>query len=301
MRHCIQKTSIIYNINNILFYLTFLKFRIYDYYYKIIFTNLFNTTILQYSSTNYLLSTLLVLSCYILYFLNMYWFILMNTILYKTLVKDTKYNSDILCRYICSYIYLLNIPISFYIYTNNIQCKHIIDFTGIVILSITTYKYHNNIYIRLRNNDIDEYKVPDKHNILLFINDIIAINIRALFSVITNYFNTTKIYYVMFVLTVLHCFSIYFNIISSINLILDHDKYKNIFMRNIKIITSIVGFFDITFIYINSSTNIATPILILSVLLSMIIFFEPLYKLSHVAFHIVILVHTYYICLSNTI
>ena len=72
-------------------------------------------------------------------------------------------------------------------------------------------------------------------------------------------------------------------------------------MRNIKIITSIVGFFDITFIYINSSINIATPILILSVLLSMIIFLEPLYKLSHVAFHIVILVHTYYICLSNTI
>jgi len=300
MRYCIPKTSVLHTMNLILFYIAFLKFRIYDFYYKILFTDLFNIAFLQYSNANYLLSALLIVSCYILYFLNLYWFMLMNKILYKILVKDTKYNSDILCRYLCSYIFLLNIPLSFYIYANNIQGKHIIDFTGIIILTITTYKYHSSIYTRLRNNDIEEYNVPDNHSIILFMNDIIAIHIRALFSVITNYFDTVIFYYVMFIFTIIHCLSIYFNIVLSVKLILDYDKYKNNFTRISNIIMAIVSGFDMLVIYINSPNKIAIPFLIISILLSIITFSTPFYRLSHAAFHVVLIIHTYYICLSNT-
>jgi hypothetical protein len=89
LRFWLPKTSALYNINKLLFYLAFVKFRIYDFYYKILYdhSSSFNILIQQYSPSNFYMTSILLVSCYGLFLINLYWFALMNIILYKSLTK----------------------------------------------------------------------------------------------------------------------------------------------------------------------------------------------------------------------
>jgi hypothetical protein len=87
LKYWLPKKTIIYNVNTLLFYLSFGKLRIYDFYYEIIYNNSFDIIFKNYSHSNYYLSFILLISCYGLYILNLYWFLIMNKILYKIVTK----------------------------------------------------------------------------------------------------------------------------------------------------------------------------------------------------------------------
>ena len=79
LKYWLPKKTILYNLNSILFYILFFKLRIYDFYYEIIYNNIsFDITFQKYSPTNYYLSSILLISCYGLYILNLYWFLILN-------------------------------------------------------------------------------------------------------------------------------------------------------------------------------------------------------------------------------
>lgn len=91
LKYYVNKKSYLYHINLLLFYLLFLKFRVCDFYYNIIsYESSLYTIIYDYSSNNILLSGILLSSCYTLYMLNLYWFFLMNKLLYKQITNNSK-------------------------------------------------------------------------------------------------------------------------------------------------------------------------------------------------------------------
>ena len=112
----------------------------------------------------------------------------MNKILYKIINKNT----DILCHFLCSYIHFINIPLSLYIYSGNLHEKHIFDIAGISILSVVSYVYHKDLYRKLYNKEIEEYTIPNKDNLVIFIYDNIAINLRCVLIILTNIQNNSQ-------------------------------------------------------------------------------------------------------------
>jgi hypothetical protein len=191
-KYYLPKNTFAYTINNLLFYTAFAKFRIWDYYYEILYLHgPFNMVIQKYSQTDNILSSILILSCYGLYILNIYWFLILNKILYKTVVTKMSFiNTDQMCHLLCSYIHWINIPVCIYLYSYNPQPKYMFDMIGITSLSISSYLYHYDIYSRLSNKTIDCYIIPTMDNIVLFFDDNIFIQIRSLLTVFTNYYNT---------------------------------------------------------------------------------------------------------------
>ena len=84
LTYYIDKKSIYYNLNSVIFYTLFFKLRIYDFYYNIIhYDSSLYIIINKYTPNNFYGKGLFVVSCYGLYFLNVYWFILLSKIVYK--------------------------------------------------------------------------------------------------------------------------------------------------------------------------------------------------------------------------
>ena len=84
LKFYINKKSNLYHVNNIIFYILFFKLRVYEIYYDVInYDSQLYIIINKYS--NFVGSFCFVLSCYGLFILNLYWFFLINKIMYKKL------------------------------------------------------------------------------------------------------------------------------------------------------------------------------------------------------------------------
>ena len=305
LKYWLPKKSVLSSINDILFLLSFMKFRIIDLYYELIKNNNILEPINKYSSfgslTNTIMSTILFVSCYGMFILNLYWFSILTKILYKMITNVININNDIVCHYLCSYIHYLIIPISMYIYSWKKREEYIFDVIGIVGLSITSYLYHYDIYKRLQTKEITNYILPDKNNIILFFNDNIFINIRSFFTLITSYYCNKHLSAVLCISGLFHCMSIY-NVVLLSYTIFQIDEPSNkmylLDIHNINVLMPIA--LDVFLIYMNSPYEVATPFLFTSINIGILLMVKPFYKLTHVAFHILLLVQAYYLCLSHS-
>ena len=287
-------------MNTILFYMLFLKLRIYDFYYEIIYNNIsFDIVFQRYSPTNYCLSSILLMSCYGLYILNLYWFLIMNKILYKTITQFIRVNTDILCHFLCYLLHWVNIPLSIYVYSYNPNEKYIFDMIGITALSISSHKYHYDIYSRLYNKQIEDYSVPNKDNIVLFLNDVLTIHIRSFLVIITNYYNNENLFCTLFISGIFHITSIYHCVLNSLELCIDYDKNKDEFAKCHTIISIMPVACDVFLVCINSPIETLIPFLLVNIMIGLLFIVEPFYKLTHVGFHILLISQNYYMCLSN--
>jgi hypothetical protein len=254
------------------------------------------------------MSVIYTISCYVLYIVNLYWVLHINKILYNIIFKSI--NTDIVNHYLCSYIYLFNIPLSIYIYSysppNN---KYIFDIFSICALSISSYRYHYNIYSRLQQ--IENYKIPFMdENIIYFINDIICIHIRGVCIIVTNYYNSKHFLPALVISGIFHIYSIYHCIINifryfintyNSNIISNISKEKEDFNTCHHLITSIPIICDMILVFINSTNEIAIPFLCINILVGLSLIVQPFDKLNHLfACHICIIAQNYYICLSNS-
>ena len=301
MKYWLPKKSILYNVNTIVFYISFVKLRIYDLYYEIIYNNAsFDIVFQKYSHSNYYLSSILLISCYGLYILNLYWFLIMNKLLYKTIIKNVNINTDILCHILCSYLHWINIPLSCYIYSYTPNEKNMFDIIGITTLSIASYKYHNDVYIRLYDKQIEEYSIPNNDNIILFLNDIIAINLRSFLTIVTNYYNSQYLLFILLISGIFHICSIYHCVVNILELFIYRDKNKDTFLICHNILSSIPVACDVFLICINSPNEIAIPFLLVNIIIGFLFMIEPFYKLTHVSFHILLIAQNYYMSLSNS-
>jgi hypothetical protein len=241
-------------------------------------------------------------TCYGLYILNLYWFSIINKILYKTIVKNININInyDLICHVACSYIHWLNIPLAFYVYSHNMSEKYVLDIIGITCLNISSFKYHSDISDKIRNNQIEEYDIPNKDNIELFFNDIIFINLRSFLAVATNYYNNQYVFVILMFSGFIHLYSIYLNTLNIFYLLGKHDEKKVSFLDSHITIIVTPTLFDIFLLIINSPTHIAIPYFLINVIISLLFTVKPFYKLTHAAFHILLIAETYYVCLANS-
>ena len=303
LKYWFPPKTLINSINTVLFYLSFFKFRIWDFYVEIIHNNkaldlVFN----RYSGSNVYLSAILSLSCYGLYILNLYWFLIINKILFKQIAKCiSTINTDKINHLLCSYIHWVNIPLAIYIYSFKPNVKHIFDVVGITALTVSSFQYHHYIYNRLVSGQIDEYNVPDRRNIGSFINDTIFINIRNFFIILTNYYDKPLLGSVLCYSGFFHTVSMYCCVLNILRFFQEEktEKTESCFLFNHNIITAIPIITDAYFIFTNSPTEIAIPFLLVNVVIGLLFAVEPFYKLNHAVFHLLVLVQNYYICMSN--
>lgn len=301
LKYWLPKKTIIYHANTVLFFLSFLKLRVYDFYYEVIYNHsTFDIVFQKYSQSNYYLSGILLISCYGLFILNLYWFLIMNKILYKTITKIVNINTDKLCHLLSCYLHWINIPVAYYVYAYNPNEKYIFDMIGITALSISSYKYHYDVYRRLYDKQIEEYYIPNKENIVLFLNDNIAINLRSFLVIVTNYYNNQYLLPVLFISGVFHASSMYYCIVNMLELFIDSHKTKDEFLNCHNVISAIPIACDVFLIFINSSTEISIPFLLVNILIGLLFLVEPFYKLTHVAFHILLISQNYYMSLSSS-
>ena len=299
LKYWLSKNSSFYTINSLIFYGCFLKFRIIDFYYEVINNNYtLNIIFNKYSGSSSLMSYMLSFSCYGLYLLNIYWFMIINKILFKSISKIININKESICHYLCAYLHCINIPLSIYLYSYNKDEKNILDVTGIMILSTTSYLYHSDIYNKLYKKTIDTYIAPDKHNIILFFNDNISIHLRSFLTIATNYYYTPYFFDCLSISGLLHLLSIYNIVILLFDLLIhNNNKEQFLLLNNIMVCFPIA--FDVLLVYFNSTSEIGIPFLWVNLIIIMLIIINPFYHLTHVAVHIGLIYHNYYLCLSH--
>jgi len=300
LKYWLVKNTAIYNINTALFYLTFFKFRIYNFYHEIInHPSSFDTIFQKYSNLNYVMSSIFVISCYGLFILNLYWFLIINKILYKNITKIININTDIVCHFLCSYLHWINIPLAFYIYSLNPNEKYIFDIIGITILSITSYMYHFDIYNRLCvYKNTNDCNVPSKDNVILFVNDCLSIHLRSFLIIVTNYYYSQHFLCAILLSGILHISSIYHCITNILGLFIDFDKTKITFFKCHNVLMAIPIACDVFLIFMNTPLEISIPFLIVNTIMGLLFVVDPFYKLTHVAFHVSLIAQNYYMCLS---
>lgn len=279
----------LYTINLGIFYFTFFKFRIYDFYSLIYRCHV---------NMNMDFSTILIGACDCLFVMNLYWFAIMNKVVYKNLIKFIDIDKDIVCRFICSYTYFIHIPLVFCMYTLN--NKYIYDILGVCMLSISSHAYHYDIYTRFRNK---EYFLPNKDNIVLFANDTLFIHMRCILGLITKFYNSSK--ESLYISLTLRFICFYAGIINILYLMKDTNSNSNInhskFYKYHNLTMFIPYLYDSCLFASRTPIETAIPFLLINTIITMISSIEPFYKLNHVAFHICLIIETYYICLSNNL
>jgi len=301
LKYWIPTNTYAYNINSLLFYLTFLKFRIFDVYNEVIGNKyVIDVIINKYTPNSPINSSVLYISIYSLYLLNLYWFLLITKIIYKIVFKNTSIDTEKMCHSICSYIHYVNIPLAAYLYSYNKREQNIFDVSGIIILSVASFLYHYDIYEKLYTNQIAEYKIPEDIAYVYFLNDSICIHIRSFLAVITNFYTSPYLYTVSTVCGLFQLGCIYCGIVNIIELLSKKTYNQSNFLKIHYIFTFLPVGIDILAIYLNTKSHqLATPYLIVNIIIAFLFIIDPFYKLTHVAFHVMLIMQNWYICLSS--
>jgi hypothetical protein len=291
LKYWLRQNTLIYNINLALFYITFFNFRIYKFYELIclIYTPSFYIICQKYSES--IFYVFILLGCNGLFVMNIYWFTIMNKIVYKNLLKNV-IDTDINCRYICSYIYIINLGVALYMYKINSRTMY--DIIGITILAISSNIYHYNIYTNLLTHKIEDV-FPTKDNVVLYTNDILCIHGRYFLAIITICYKYNIYIYIS---ATIHFISFYTNIINVLYLLKDH-KHKKIYMYYHNLALAFPYVYDSYLFCIMNSSKVVIPFLFINTIIVLVWTIEPFYKMTHILFHICLIAQTYYVCLSN--
>jgi len=251
-----EDTSISY-VNSVLFFITFFKYRIYDYY-KILhnhedFTRLFE-------KNTYHRSKIMVTSIYSLFFLNLYWFTIMTKIFYKKLFNSI--NKEEINKQLLSYLRILRTIMYTYLYC--IEPKVIY---GIDIISLT---FSNTISVVSR--------------------DTVYMHMRSFLSILIRNLSIIQI----FLSIVLHSYSIFIRVLimnplGSLDL-----EYKDTIETHEFVLYAPI-YFDSFLIFMSSPNEVAIPFLIFNVMGLYIRIVQPFYKLNESAIQIISMIKTYYL------
>jgi hypothetical protein len=84
------------------------------------------------------------------------------------------------------------------------------------------------------------------------------------------------------------------------DIVVDDTYRKEFFFIVTHSIVALPIMLDVFLVCMNTTTDIVIPFIFVNVLLFLVSIGEPLYKLNQVAIHVLLLLQTYYICLSNS-
>ena len=247
-------------------------------------------------------SSQIIFICYNAFFLlNIYWFILIHKVLLKSILKKMGDFQQIMwSEYLCSYTFFLNVPICIYLYSVDEKQRYIFDIIGVITLSLMSYKFHRRLYLQMKNGEIITNEIPYFENMFEYLNDQIAIHLRSFFAIVSCHYDKNENNGIIFISMIIHLTSFYNMVLNIIYLYDDYNHNKMFFQKINMMCISICVAFDIFSIYMNTNEKeIAFPFLIVGITMFMVLVMKPFYHLTHTAFHVLLILNTYYTCLSN--
>jgi len=280
-KYYLDKRSFLYIINAYVFLYLFTKFRIVDLYNVICPGSELYAIIDTYSPNSALGSGLILVSCYGLYILNLYWFFIMNKTIYKEYLQC--FNTDALCQYLCTYLLFLNIPICVYVYSLNPCEKHWIDVAGVSLLALSSYRYHHYVY-KIKRDE------PNAFPYMLLFNDNCCVHLRSFLTIVVSY---SHLGFILLSFTA-HLVFIYITIYYLIQYVVKPSPEFFSILNKLTICPIVI---DIALGFVNTDIELGIPYLLVNILIALLLIINPFDKLNHAALHVLLLVQTYYICL----
>jgi hypothetical protein len=206
-----------------------------------------------------------------------------------------------MCQYICSYLLFINIPVCIYIYSYKPDEEiYLYDIIGVSCLAVTSYQYHYNAYQKLQSspNNSSLTLQQTKDTIIYFYNDLVCINLRSFLVLLCNYYYTPHFTEVTIISSISHTTAVYLSTINILQL-LNEQISKDTFLQSHYIANILSCGIDISLFFMNSKNEIAVPYAITNIGIILAVIFTPLDKLNHVLVHVLLILQTYYMCLSN--
>lgn len=297
-------------INNVLFVLTFLYTRLYQYSNYVIYNeNMYENITNYYTPTN---ATTVVIALYLLFIMNIYW----GIIIIKTLVKQIN-KLNILptfqqCEHIIKYMYFSSPIAACILYKPFENPIYFIDTIGVSMLSISSYEYHNQL-----SKYNDEKNVLDHNLIWYYINDVLFIHIRCIFCVITNVNIYTNIITqspfmylkmgLLFISFTFHSATIY-HFVKYIMDLKHTGAVLLIYDTNPKLTTPLKLFKGLPILidslilaFSSGCLYQCNNIILIAIIIFATMSIKPFYQMNHLAFHFLLLFQTIFLCQSNLI
>ncbi len=303
-----KKWGLLHVLNNVLFIVSFAYTRIYSYSHHLIYNEDLYNKIDQYLSP--VTSTLVIMSIYMLYFLNIYWM----SIIIKTVVKQFV---DYLptfqqCETMIKYMFFTSPIASLFIYTPFTNMIYWVDIVGQTLLSASSYIYHNAV----SKSPIDK-NVLDNDILWPYINDVLLIHVRCFGCVVVNtnlYGHLTTLSSAMYLQIVLlylsfmhHCIAIYVFVKYVMGLKDDgavltvNDKGSSL-MWTIYVCQGLPILVDSLIVAFSTDDfNARTNMLLTTALIFINGKIAPFYQANHFVFHGLLLIQTIFLCNANVI
>lgn len=280
LKCCLPENSVLYSINDIVLYLTFLKFRIYDFYYSLLHKNLVFDDIFNTYSYSY--SHVLWVSCYGLYSMNLYWTLIMTKIACKSLLKSVEKISHCICH--C--IHLHHVHMALLAYRAQFQWFYLYDFVGIGCMTVYACRYH-------RERFIDYEKKENEQNVILYD---LSIQARSILVLATHYYTSPQLGWVMMTSVMAHLTTLYMWIWHVVyRPDLNQDGLD--FLKNSRAI-ALPLMYDGIRIVMNSSHENQVPLILVYLMLMILYTVRPFYTCTNVSLALGMLAQTHYLAKS---
>ena len=301
----------VYTISNVCFLVSFLYYRIYNYYINIMLNENYLDCVIQMdplyvSITKFIMN----IGVYGLFGLNLYWLTIVIKMLYKSTLKHLTVRH---AEYLLQYSYLLCLIttiVGYTVYTTPEQKEiyghyFLYDICANGLLYCTSYKFHNYIYTNLNtSNDLNK---ATNHYRNYLLQDIIILQGRALtqFYVHINMHSLFESYKFLFYFQV--CYSIV--LCSIVSLVYSVLIYNNIqySLNNTSIYNNcldvLLGSNAFLCIFYSAfgvwNTPVGTHLLTTLYVLSLIMFMKPFYDMNHLMIHVGMIPINYFMVLAN--
>lgn len=296
-------------LNSALFFITFFKFRILDFYHDVIVNPKIYEQMYIYTQDSTIQTVFIYAGIYGLFILNMYWFAVMCKVIYKPIHQTLSDKICIpLCHTIVSYTHAINIPVSVLLYSSSPNTAYLFDMIGLLFLTYGSYFYHQKVTEYYNAHGQIEYTSYEL--MYPFVLDQVAIHMRMFLCMVSNLYYTDP--------TILQCllsFSFANHAIGIYHLIkylydVKHDNQQIVYNSKSEItkefssITNAVLFIPIIIdglmIFFNTSHLIhKIHAVFMSILGIIILKIVPFYELNHVVFHLCAIAQNIYLTRCN--
>lgn len=306
-----KMNKILLKISSVAFLITFLKYRLYDFYNNVVMNNYFtDSSLFDNYNYNYLLLIPINITKYGFIYLNLYWL----SIIIKSLYKSLKLNITLISsENILQYSYFLSLLSTLFSYifiaTENQKASYsdyiIMDATINLLLSMSSFKFHEYIYKNLLlysnfNRSEEEYKN-------LLVQDVFVIQMRAIvqFYAHLKMHNIFEIYKNLFYCQFASCLIV--PIITNqiyVHLINNEIKYPinevNNLTRFLDILLGVNPFLCILYSILGVlNTNNSVNLLLVLYISVLIMIIKPFYNINHLMVHISFIFINYHLVNNN--
>ena len=220
-------------------------------------------------------------------------------------IYHTKWNTDQMCQRILSYTYYANIGICGYIYSFKPNHIFMIDTVGNYFLSIASNKFHYAEYLFLQNNKEIDYLSKDI--IHHYMDDITWIHLRSALCLVVNCYPTPHMWLFCAIalmnhaICVKHFYSYMIGLLVTKDSFIDNKEPNN--LAHMSITQTFVRFpifvDSIIIIFNTENVLIRVGMAVITLVLGLLLYIEPFYKLNHILFHFGLWGQTYVLCWAN--